>query len=704
MTSRISDRLAAGRRKHFVGRQSEVALFRSAITADHFPFHILYILGPGGVGKSSLLDRFVTIATAEAGLQAGSLDARNVEPTPVAFNNALRALLQLPIDTSPVDALAQLHTRFILCIDTYESLETLEEWLLEEFIPELPANVMMVFAGRNHPPHQWRSDSGWQELVRIIPLRNLLTEESCEYLTGRNIPHDQQQAVLDFTFGHPLALSLVADLFAYHGNIHFTPELQPDIVKMLLERFLQRVPGPAHRAALEACALVRVTTEALLQEMVGPSGSHELFNWLRSLSFVESAVDGLFPHDLTREALVADLRWRNPDWYIELHRRARSYYAGRLQRAQSHDQQRILFDYTYLHRDNPVMRQMFMWQGVGNALADLPRQSDFPLLLQMVERHEGEESAAIAAFWFQQQPLNVLVLRTPQGTPVGFLMMLALEQTSEEDRQQDPATIACWQYLQQYAPLRTGERATLFRFWMAADGYQELSPVQSSAFINVGRYYLTTPNLAFTFFPCAHPDFWTQGFSYIDLQRLPEADYRVGEHHVGVYGHDWRIVPPMQWLAVLAERETAAANVAGKGGAPTPVIPQVIVLSKDAFDNAILSALKNFTSPDRLLGNPLLRSRLVMESERLTNTTPPVEVLQQTIQTAVEQLKTNPKEEKLYRAVYRTYLNPASSQERAAELLDLPFSTYRRHLKSGLDRVQELLWWRELAGGRSLRN
>ncbi len=674
-------------------------MFRSAIAAKRLPFHVLSIVGPGGVGKSSLIAQFITIATAELGLQAGSIDARHIEPTPVAFNNALRSLLSLPLDASPVEYLAELHTRFILCIDTYESLETLEEWIREEFIPQLPANVLVVLAGRNHPPTEWKTDPGWQELVRILPLRNLQTEESREYLTRRNIPTDQQRAVLEFTHGHPLALSLVADLFAYHGDIHFTPELQPDIVKMLLERFLQRVPGPAHRAALEACALVRVTTEALLEEMVGLSGAPELFGWLRSLSFVESGVDGLFPHDLTREALVADVRWRNPDWYIELHRRARKYYAARLHRAQSHDQQRVMFDYAYLHRDNPVMRQMFMWQGVGNALADAPRNTDFPLLRQMVQRHEGEHSAELAAFWFQRQPENVLVLRTPQGAPVGFLMMLALEQCSQEDCQQDPATAACWSYLQQAAPLRPGERATLFRYWMSAESYQDISPVQSSAFINVGRYYLITANLAFTFFPCANPDFWTQGFSYIDLHRLPQADFTVGEQSFGVYGHDWRSVPPVQWLAILAERETAGANVAGRGE-PMPVMPQIIVLSKDAFDDALLSAIKHFTSPDRVTENPLLRSRIVLENERLTNTTPAVKVLQQIIQATAEQLKANPKEEKFYRAVYRTYLNPASSQERAAELLDLPFSTYRRHLKSGLDRIREILWQRELSGGK----
>jgi hypothetical protein len=45
----------------------------------------------------------------------------------------------------------------------------------------------------------------------------------------------------------------------------------------------------------------------------------------------------------------------------------------------------------------------------------------------------------------------------------------------------------------------------------------------------------------------------------------------------------------------------------------------------------------------------------------------------------------------------RTYIQPAPTQEIAAELLDLPFSTYRRHLQAGIARVAALLWSRDTA-------
>ena len=75
-----------------------------------------------------------------------------------------------------------------------------------------------------------------------------------------------------------------------------------------------------------------------------------------------------------------------------------------------------------------------------------------------------------------------------------------------------------------------------------------------------------------------------------------------------------------------------------------------------------------------------------------------IEGLQALIRDAADSLRSNPRDEKLYRALLETYLKPAPSQERAAERLRLPFSTYRYHLGKGLARVTEWLWAKELHG------
>ncbi len=109
-------------------------------------------------------------------------------------------------------------------------------------------------------------------------------------------------------------------------------------------------------------------TETLLSHMTTMPEVHELFEWLRGLTIIESGPFGLFPHDVAREALAADLRCRNPDWYAELHHRARNYYVARLKQRHGQEQQRVLFDYVFLHRDNAMIRPFLEWQETGAAL------------------------------------------------------------------------------------------------------------------------------------------------------------------------------------------------------------------------------------------------------------------------------------------------------------------------------------------------
>ncbi len=692
MSSSLAERLNAERHRRFVGRKRELDLFESALVATELPFHVLHIFGPGGVGKTSLIGQFAQICQ-QQNVQFIYVDARNIEPTSDSFVSTLQLLMGLNSIDSPLQVLATKAERHVILLDTYETLAPLDEWLREKFLPQLPENTLIVIAGRYPPTSAWRTDPGWQALIHPLPLRNLSPEESQAYLIRRAVPTTQHQVVLDFTHGHPFALSLVADVFAQGQEICFQPESVPDVVKTLLEKFVQDVPTSAHRMALEACALVRVTTETLLALMLNVPDAHELFTWLRGLSLIESGQLGIFPHDLAREVLTADLRWRNPDWYAELHRRARLYYTTRLQQTHGQEQHRVLFDYIFLHRDNPAIRPRFTWQENSSLLTDTMRETDKSALLHMVAKHEGEESARLAAHWLTQQPQGVLVFRDSQQQPVGFVLMVALHQAIE-DLQADPGAVAAWNYLQTQAPLRPNEGATLFRFWMAQDTYQAVSPLQSLIFINFVQHHRLTAGLAFTFFSCAEPNFWAAMFAYADLARLPEADFQVGGRRYGVYGHDWRVVSTTAWQELLAQREVAASAIAI---APTDVSEPLLVLSQPEFVEAVQDALRNFSRPNTLQNNPLLRSRLVMEHPAIANSTQRITVLQTLVQEAVNSLQTSPREAKYYRALEHTYIHPAVTQEQAAELLDLPFSTFRRHLKAGVMRVADILWHREIS-------
>lgn len=66
------------------------------------------------------------------------------------------------------------------------------------------------------------------------------------------------------------------------------------------------------------------------------------------------------------------------------------------------------------------------------------------------------------------------------------------------------------------------------------------------------------------------------------------------------------------------------------------------------------------------------------------------------IQAVIAQLGESARQHKTYRALYHTFVQPAPNQEQAAEAADLPFSTYRRHLRAGITWVTQQLWALEI--------
>lgn len=693
MSETLMDRLTAARRQQFVGRSQERDLLREAITAVDLPFVLIYIYGPGGVGKTSLL-REANHLAGQHQIAVHWLDGRNLEASPTGFLSGLQQSLDLDDNPETIfTTLAAENGRLLLLIDTAELLTPLDSWLRDIFLPQLPGNVLVIIAGRNPPSLRWRTDPGWQQLMHVLPLKNLNQEESRAFLMRRQIPARQHQTILHFTHGHPLALSLVADVFAQQPELEFRPENAPDIIRTLLEQFMQEAPSAHHRAALEACSQVRLTNEPLLGAMLQIEDPHPFFEWLRGLSFIDSERRGVYPHDLAREALAADLRWRDAERQARLHTLARTFYIDRFHESSTHQQRRILSDYIFLHRDNPIIHAFFDWQSTGTVFTDNYQETDRDTVLDIIRRHEGETAAQLADHWLNRQPQGMLVLRQAGDSPQGLLLLLSLENCSVEDRQLDPAVAAAWNYLSQQAPLRPGETATLFRFWMAAETYQGLSPVQSHIFVSMVQHYLTTPGLAFTMIPCVEPDFWTAVFGFADLHRLPEADFTVAGHTFGIYGHDWRAVPPMIWLENMAKQELGTAIAEAS---VSNVLPPLPIMDETAFATAVHDALRDFTNEVALQSNPLLESRCLINAAGANTSKADRTVRLRTLLTeAGESMQNHPKQVKWYRALHHTYFQPAATQEQAAELLDLPFSTYRRYLRTAIQYVTDWLWARE---------
>jgi hypothetical protein len=645
---------------------------------------VLHVHGPGGIGKTALLAEFERVAS-DAGVPTVRVDGRDFDPSPPGFVRALCRALGLPEDTSPLAVLSQ-QPRGVLLIDTYEACGPLDAWLRESFLAQLPPRTTIVIAGRQQPASAWRSDPDWSQLARIIALRNLPPPDSRAFLAARGIPERQHAAVLSFTHGHPLALALVAELLARGQQPSFSPEDAPDVVRALLERFVEQVPSQAHRRALDVCARTRVTTEALLAEVLGAAEAPALFEWLRGLSFVEHAPDGLFPHDLAREALDADLRWRDPDSFRDLHGRVLRYLVRRLQVRAGREQQRAYFDFVYLLRKSPLFGGYYDWDAMGSAYAEPATPGDHAGILAMVRRHEGEASERVAAYWLGRRPEAFFAFRNAGQQTAGFGAILLLAEAAADECAADPAIAAAWRFVERAGPPRRGERLMHHRYWMSREGYQDRAAVTLAAAAGAPRW-LNTPGLAWSLLMVAEPELRADHFAAIGFSRALDAEFDVGGRHFGVVAHDWRLEPPLAWIERKGQLDPAVEP--SKLEAPAPLV----VLSEPDFIQAVRQALRDYRRPAALAANPLLRSRVIAEHADGVAT---AATLQAVLNAAAESLRATSRGRKLYRVLDRTYLQPAASQEAAAEQLGLPFSTYRYQLSGAVASVTEWMWRREV--------
>ena len=274
-----------------------------------------------------------------------------------------------------------------------------------------------------------------------------------------------------------------------------------------------------------------------------------------------------------------------------------------------------------------------------------------------------------------------------------MLAILDLARSSLDDIDADPGARAAWDFAHGSAPPRRGEAVTLCRFVVDRHKYQGPSPTLNATPILTLQKQLSTPNLSWDFLALAEPDRWEEYFAWGDLPRAEGADFAVGDRRYGLFAHDFRKVPVDAWIELWTER-ALAQDVAV---APREHAPALLVLSHPDFEAAVRQGFKDLRRPDLLARNPLAanparrRPHRSREHRLLRYSRPSCERLP-------PRSPRHPRDDKLLRAVDRTYLRPAATQEAAAAALGLPFSTYRRHLAQGMTRIVSVLWDQEVYG------
>lgn len=665
---RLGHRLQAARSRSFAGRVAEHDLFRAALDGVADGLAVLYVHGPGGIGKSMLLGRFAAEARA-AGRVVVEVDARILEPGPAAFEGEAAAVLTTD--------------RAVLLVDAFEHRQGLEGWLRDRFLPRLPVGALVVIAGREAPDPRWTSDPGWSDALRVVALPELTSEEATTLLAGRGVPATLHGRLLEFAGGNPLALTLAAAVAVQDERAPSRWEPGQDVVQALLSQLVGEVPTATHRRALEVCAHVQVTTEALLRVVLGDEAG-PMFAWLRQLPFVESGRYGLFPHDVVRESLEADLRWRDPEGHRVMHQLLDEHLFARIRDAAEPDVLRVTAEFAYLYRGHGCF-EFSSWGGEGEVQECRFAEPDRASVVAMTAAAEGEESARIAGYWLDRQPEAFHVYRsTRTGEIAAFFAWLRLTEPGEEV-DIDPVVAAAWSHARSAAPLRGGEHIALTRFPTHPAAHQRRSPVMDVIQRRAMAELFRSPDLAWSYFLLHGED--PVAYHLTQVRFTPVAEHlSVDDRHYALFAHDWRAEPVNQWHA---------ANKRGERVPSPEASPGLAVLSRPEFDAAVRDALRSWGRPGELAANPLNRSRLVAEHGA---------TLRGVIGQVIESLHGERNGSKYHQAVVATFLRGVPTQEAVAHRLGLPFSTYRRHLGRGIKLLCEELWRRELAGASPARS
>ncbi|WP_254402660.1 ATP-binding protein [Streptomyces sp. AC555_RSS877] len=657
--------------QNFVGREEEVELFRRALSGVPSAPSVIVLHGPGGIGKSALLQRYAVEARS-AGRPVVSVDTRTIYPSPAAFEQAATGAL--------------FQDDCVLMVDSFERCRDMEEWLRNRFLPRLPTGVLVVLAGRLPPGPLWRTDLGWRDLMRVVPLSELDADEAAGLLAGQGADPTAHRELLGFAGGNPLALRLAAEVAA-HGSTDGTVwEPSRAVTEQLLSHLVGDLPSPAHRHALEICGHALDTTEDLLRVVLPEEDATQLFAWLRQLPFVRSGRYGVYPHDVIRDSLDSDFRWRDPDRYMAMHRAVRRHLVERIRNAPEREALRATGAYNYIISRTSWIRKFRGSRDEGGAYEDTPRPEEAAELVRMTREIEGEQSAAAVEYWLTRQPESFKVHRRYSSNELlGFMAWLRVEWPDADMRRADPVAAEAWDAVSVMAPPRHGEHVNIARFMVHRHTPHRPSRAWDLVHMRIIFELLRARHCAWSCVVMADPEFWEPLMTYMDMFQPPGRSGRTP----GLFCHDWRAVRVDEWAEGI--------DVRLLGGQPEKPAEEPkgvsVALTRAEADAAVRDALRNWLDPDALAVSPLLKFRIIEADDG----SKAVAALQEVLNKAVQRLQDNPRTQHLHAVLTMTFQS-AHTQEAMARRLNMAFSTYRRYLTRAIDEVQERVWLWETQG------
>jgi hypothetical protein len=510
------------------------------------PTSLYFVHGPGGIGKTTLLER-LRAETVASGVGFVMIDAAGIPAKPDALISAVMNAFEPDGATRGLEALASgrlASDRNVLVIDSFEHLEPASGWVRDALLPSLPSQMTVVLAGRQPPDSRWTAHPLWCTGMHCIRLDSLSRAESARLLTAYDVAEGAHAAILDLCHGHPLALVMLA---AEVRRVDRVPEeLGPDLVRELAHRCVAQAPTPLHRAALEACAQALTTTVPLLSDVVDTASAVMLFEWLAAQNYVRASPHGLQPHELVRVAIDEELRWRDPQTWRALQHAINRHLIRRLR--EGPDISRTALELQFLGRHSPLMQRYFDYSTLGNIPVGPATEADASGIARLRDAALPPAERMSFEHWRGHGAARTMVARHRGGEVCGVTLVLRLDQLDERSAAVDPVVNAVWHALGEALHDQALAKVSLIsRFTIPEGERRGLNPAMNALQMYHSTLWATELNLRFYVVVSVYPDHFAPLLEGTGFRRVSGCDLVIDGLPIGCFVHDWQTDPWLDW-------------------------------------------------------------------------------------------------------------------------------------------------------------
>jgi hypothetical protein len=267
-----------------------------------------------------------------------------------------------------------------------------------------------------------------------------------------------------------------------------------------------------------------------------------LFEWLAEQSYVSTGPEGLWAHELVRDAIDEELRWRDPEASRALQHAVNRHLIRQLQQGLGVAQAEL----QYLDRRSPIMQRFFNFAALGTISVKPATAADADGIARLRDAGLPPGERALFDHWRHHPATRTSTAHRRNGELCGVTQVLRLDGLDDLSAAADPVVSAVRQALGD--GLMEGAGVSLMSRFTVPEGERRgVNPAMHALQNSHATLWATEPNLRFYVLAAMHPDHFAPLLEGTRFQRLAGCDHVIDGIPIGCFVHDWQAEPWAEW-------------------------------------------------------------------------------------------------------------------------------------------------------------